>query len=337
MSHHLNLGAKIGRDRENSQLLSYLSETTITIMRIIFMGTPEFAVASLKALHQSGANIVGVITAADSVGGRKGVNTSAVKRYALEQGLHVMQPPKLKNPDFLAELRALKADVQVVVAFRMLPEVVWNMPPHGTINLHGSLLPKYRGAAPIHWAVINGETVTGVTTFRLKHEIDTGDVLFRAEISIHPNETTSELHDRMMVPGADLIVQTLAAVADGTAIPIPQLDTEVTHAPKLFTETCRIDWAHITTQVHNFIRGLSLWPGAWTTLDNKSIKILKSAATTIDITAAPGQIIVQHKTDLFVGTKDGAIQVYELQPEGRKKMTAQEFLNGYRSPESKFI
>jgi methionyl-tRNA formyltransferase len=305
-------------------------------MRVIFLGTPEFAVASLKALHISGMEIVGVITAPDSDGGRKGVNISAVKRYALEHGLYVMQPPKLKNPEFLEELRQLKADIQVVVAFRMLPEVVWNMPPLGTVNLHGSLLPKYRGAAPIHWAVMRGETETGVTTFRLKHEIDTGEIIYQAQLVIAANETTSDVHDRMMMLGADLIVKTVTDLGAGTAKTQPQADTEATHAPKLHTDTCRIDFHAPAEQVHNFIRGLSYFPGAWTILQDKSIKLLRTQISLQTNALKPGEIWTDGK-NLFIGTKTVPLQLLELQPEGKKRMLTQEFLNGWRDGQGSFI
>jgi methionyl-tRNA formyltransferase len=306
-------------------------------MRIVFMGTPEFAVASLRALHESGIQIVGVITAPDSDGGRKGVNTSAVKKYALEHGLHIMQPPKLKNPEFLEQLRSLKADLQVVVAFRMLPEVVWNMPPLGTINLHGSLLPKYRGAAPIHWAVIRGETETGVTTFRLKHEIDTGEIIYQAAIPIGPNETTSEVHDRMMQIGADLIVKTVQDLGAGTATTQPQADIEATHAPKLFTETCKINFDAPTPEVHNFIRGLSAFPGAWTTLHGKTFKILRTIEADQVNGLKPGQIHRDGNQTLYIGTSTHALQVLRLQPEGKRPMETTEFLIGWREALDQFV
>ncbi len=306
-------------------------------MRIVFMGTPEFAVATLRALFEAGFDIVGVVTAPDSDAGRKGLNISAVKKYALEHGLNILQPPRLKNPEFVEALRALKADLQVVVAFRMLPEVVWNMPPLGTVNLHGSLLPKYRGAAPIHWAVMRGETMTGVTTFKLKHEIDTGDVLFRAEMDIGPDETTSEVHDRMMVLGADLMLKTVRAMSDGTAVPLPQLDAEATHAPKLQTATCRINFNQPARQVHNFVRGLSLYPGAWTTYQGKYLKILRTKLDdSVDVSGMPGALR-SNKTHLFVACNDAWLEILELQPEGKKRMTAGEFLNGVRLLEDRAI
>ena len=301
-------------------------------MRIVYLGTPEFAVPSLEILLDHGYDIPAVITAPDKPGGRQGMITSAVKKAALARGLRVMQPEKLKNPDFLADLHALKADLQIVVAFRMLPEVVWNMPPMGTLNLHGSLLPKYRGAAPINWAVINGETETGITTFLLKHEIDTGDVLFQERIAIGENETADELYEKMMHQGAALILKTVQALEQGRAIPQPQPEGSVTHAPKIFTETCRIDFAKPTGQVHDFVRGLSPHPGAWTLLDGKLLKIYR---TLKDKTAAgaahrPGECVIEHGKTMKISTLDGFVQILELQEEGRKRMDAQSFLNGYK-------
>ncbi|HEY1112185.1 MAG TPA: methionyl-tRNA formyltransferase, partial [Chitinophagaceae bacterium] len=234
-----------------------------TDLRIVFMGTPEFAVASLDALVNAGCTIVGVITAPDKPAGRgMKLQESAVKKYAEEKGLHVLQPEKLRNPKFLEELRDLRADLQIVVAFRMLPEAVWNMPPMGTINVHGSLLPQYRGAAPINWAIINGEKETGVTTFKLKHEIDTGDILLQDRIPIGENDTAGEVHDRMKEVGARLLVRTVQGLADGSLKEVPQLsvvasEADIRHAPKIFTDTCRIDWSQPAANIHNLIRGLS--------------------------------------------------------------------------------
>ncbi|MCW3087116.1 MAG: methionyl-tRNA formyltransferase, partial [Sediminibacterium sp.] len=238
-------------------------------LKIAFMGTPDFAVASLDALVNAGCNIVAVITAPDKPAGRgMKLTESAVKKYAAGKGLPVLQPEKLKSPAFIEQLRALQADLQVVVAFRMLPEVVWNMPPLGTINVHGSLLPQYRGAAPIHWAVINGEKETGVTTFRLKHEIDTGDILLQKKIPIGDDETTGEVHDRMKVIGAGLLVDTIRGLADHTLLPMDQSillehgPKELRHAPKLFTEDCQLNWERPASELHNRVRGLSPFPGA---------------------------------------------------------------------------
>jgi methionyl-tRNA formyltransferase len=298
-------------------------------MRIIFMGTPDFAVPSLEILWKHGYEIVGVVTAPDKPGGRLGMLESAIKTFAVAHGLPVLQPEKLKNPAFLEELKALKADLQVVVAFRMLPEVVWNMPPLGTMNLHGSLLPKYRGAAPINWAIINGEAETGVTTFLLRHEIDTGDVLFQEKIPIGSDDTAGELHDRMMQIGAGLVLRSVQAIEAGAVSPLPQPDSAATHAPKIFTETCRIDFGRPTEQVHNFIRGLSPYPGAWTEFDGKTLKILRSTPGG-GAPEAPGQFYSDGKHWLKISTADGYIRVLELQMEGKKRIPTQDFLNGYK-------
>lgn len=299
-------------------------------MRIVYLGTPEFAVAPLRVLLENGYQVVGVVTAPDKPGGRMGLQISAVKKFALDHGLPVLQPEKLKNPDFLEQLRAWKADLQIVVAFRMLPEIVWNMPPMGTMNLHGSLLPKYRGAAPINWAVINGEQETGLTTFLLKHEIDTGDLLFQERIAIGENETAGELHDRMMEAGAGLVLKSVQALENKTVVPFPQEETEATHAPKIFTETCKIDFQKPLQTVHNFVRGLSPYPGAWTELDGKTLKILRAQKTNGAPSVPPGTFISDGKNHLRVSTSDGFLDILELQMEGKRRMGVKEFLNGYR-------
>lgn len=304
-------------------------------MRIVFMGTPDFAVPSLEILLQNGYDIAAVVTAPDKPGGRLGVQESAVKKFAVAHHLPILQPEKLKNPAFLEALRACRADLQVVVAFRMLPELVWNMPPLGTLNLHGSLLPKYRGAAPINWAIINGDTETGVSTFLLQHEIDTGDILFQETLPIGENDTAGELHDRMMLLGAQLVLRTVQAIERGEAQPMPQSDTLATHAPKIFTETCRINFARPTTEVHNFIRGLSPYPGAWTLLEGKTFKILRSEkgpmpASNAEKQPEPGQFVSDGKSSLHIGTLDGYVQVLELQLEGKRRMSIREFLNGHK-------
>lgn len=305
-------------------------------MRIIYLGTPDFAVPSLQILLENGYDVVAVVTAPDKPGGRHGLLESAVKKFAVSRGLLVLQPEKLKNPAFLEELRSLRADLQVVVAFRMLPEAVWNMPPLGTLNLHGSLLPKYRGAAPINWAVINGETETGLTTFRLRHEIDTGDILDQVRLPIGPDETAGELHDRMMLAGADLVLRTVQALENGTATPMPQSDAAATHAPKIFTETCRISFDRPAAEVHNFVRGLSPHPGAWTELDGKNLKILRTELVAeqpepnADISSISGNFLSDGKNWLRVVCSDGLLQVLDLQMEGKRRMTIRDFLNGYR-------
>jgi methionyl-tRNA formyltransferase len=296
------------------------------------MGTPEFAVASLDALVKAGFNIVGVITAPDKPGGRgMQLQQSAVKKYAVENGLNVLQPEKLKDPQFLESLRALKADLQVVVAFRMLPEQVWNMPPMGTINLHGSLLPQYRGAAPINWAVINGEKETGPTTFKLKHEIDTGDILLQEKFPIGDDDTVGDVHDKMKEIGAALLVKTVQGLADGTVKEIPQVTREMLrHAPKIFTETCAIDWRKTVNEVHNLIRGLSPYPGAFTYMQEKLFKIYRSKKDYTKPTIPPGQFETDKKSFLKFATADGYIYALEVQPEGKKRMSIEDFLRGYR-------
>jgi methionyl-tRNA formyltransferase len=316
-------------------------------LRIVFMGTPEFAVASLDALVKAGCNIVGVITAPDKPAGRgMQLQQSAVKKYAVEHALNVLQPEKLKNPEFLEELRSLKADLQIVVAFRMLPEAVWNMPPMGSVNLHGSLLPQYRGAAPINWAVMNGETETGVTTFKLKHEIDTGDILLQDRFPIGENETAGEVHDRMKEIGAALLVKTVKGLAGGTLEEKPQNvsnespltphasrltthDSELKHAPKIFTDTCKIDFSKTTAEVHNLIRGLSPFPGAFTSLNGKTFKIYRSEKENTTPSLACGEFETDGKTFLKFACADGYLQVKELQLEGKKKMNVEDFLRGY--------
>lgn len=293
------------------------------------MGTPDFAVPSLKILLDNGYEVVAVVTAPDKPGGRQGIQQSAVKLFALENGLHILQPVKLKDPEFVEALRILKADLQIVVAFRMLPETVWSMPPMGTMNLHGSLLPKYRGAAPINWAIIRGEKETGVTTFLLQHEIDTGDLLYQEHIPIAENDTAGDVHDRMMQVGASLLLRSVQALENGTAHPAPQADVEATHAPKIHTDTCRIDFNQPTEVVHNFVRGLSPYPGAWTMLGEKVLKILKTekvpAATPPE---KSGEFVVEGKKTLKISTADGYLQVLELQLEGKRRMSVVDFLNG---------
>lgn len=304
-------------------------------LRIIFMGTPVFAVASLNELVLGGFNIVGVVTAPDKPAGRgMKLTQSAVKQYAEEQGLNILQPEKLKNNEFIDSLKALKADLQVVVAFRMLPEVVWNMPPMGTINLHGSLLPQYRGAAPINWAIINGEKETGVTTFKLQHQIDTGDILLNEVISIGQDETAGELHDKMKDIGAKLLVETVEGFVAGTLKEQPQAAVadgqELKHAPKIFTENCTINWNRTAGEIHNQIRGLSPFPGATTQLRDKSLKIFKSRPEKAVHELEPGTINTDQKSYLKFATSDGFIHVLDLQLEGKKRMLTADFLRGYK-------
>lgn len=305
-------------------------------LKIIFMGTPDFAVASLDALLKAGCHIVGVVTAPDKPAGRgMKLTESAIKKYAVEKGLHILQPEKLKHPLFIEELRSLKADLQIVVAFRMLPEIVWNMPPMGTVNLHGSLLPQYRGAAPIHWAVMNGETETGVTTFKLKHEIDTGDILLQRKFPIGEDETTGEVHDRMKLIGAQLLVETVKGLAAGNLQKIDQSavgsnsSVNLHHAPKISTETCRINWNNPVNRVHNLIRGLSPFPGALTVLDGKILKVYRSKKEKASHSYPPGKILSDGKTFIRFTCTNGYIHILDLQLEGKKRMLTEDFLRGY--------
>ncbi len=305
--------------------------------RIIFMGTPDFAVASLDALVQAGLIIVGVVTAPDKPAGRgMKLTQSAVKKYAAEKGLPVLQPEKLKAPAFIEQLHSLAADLQIVVAFRMLPEIVWSMPPMGTINLHGSLLPQYRGAAPIHWAVINGEKVTGVTTFKLQHEIDTGNILLQESFAIGDDETTGEVHDRMKMVGARLLVETVKGLADGSLQEKAQSTImganpqSLKHAPKIFTETCFVHWDQPCQKIHNLVRGLSPFPGAIASLDGKTLKIYRSSKEETAHSHEPGNVFTDGKTYLKFSCTDGYLHVLDLQLEGKKRMKTDDFLRGYR-------
>ncbi len=303
-------------------------------LKIIFMGTPEFAAASLKAILNKGFEVIAVITAPDKPGGRgMQMNQNVVKKYALEVGLRILQPEKLKNPEFLSELRALGADLQVVVAFRMLPEAVWNMPPMGTINLHASLLPDYRGAAPINWAIINGEDQTGLTTFKLQHEIDTGRILMQEKISIGPEETAGELHDRMREIGAALLVKTIEGLASGTITEIaqPESGNQEKTAPRIYTEACRINWNLTVSEVHNLVRGLSPYPGSFTKIEGKIWKIYRCQAKEELVKSAPGQFETDNKNFFRIACINGYIYLTEIQLEGKKKMAIEDFLRGYRS------
>ena len=302
--------------------------------RIVFMGTPEFAVPGLEILIAAGYPVVGVITATDKMGGRGGKRLleSAVKKCAVRHGIPVLQPAKFRNEDFLSELRALKADLQIVVAFRMLPAVVWDMPPLGTFNLHGSLLPRYRGAAPINWAVIRGETETGCTTFFLKHEIDTGDLLLQHRIPIGPDDTAGDVHDRMMLEGAELVLKTVQLIESKKYTLRAQDDEAATSAPKIHRETCRIDWTQPVRTVHDFVRGLSPWPAAWTTLGGDTLKIVRTTAETAAHQHPPGKVISDDKTFLKVACEGGYLNVLELQAAGRKRMDVKSFLAGSQLP-----
>lgn len=299
------------------------------------MGTPEFAVPSLQALVEHGYEVVGVVTATDKWGGRgnKELIESAVKKYAVSQNLRILQPDKLKNPEFVQTLKDLRADIQVVVAFRMLPEIVWNMPPLGTLNLHGSLLPKYRGAAPIHWAVMNGDTETGLSTFRLKHEIDTGDIIQQVKTPIGAEETTGEVHDRLMPMGAELVLQTIRSIEAGKYEPIPQDEGLVCPAPKLFLENTRLQPESQTCQqMYNWVRGLNPYPTAWYKWGEEFVKIHKAKAEICMHDTPVGTIVCYPKQQfLALAAKDGWLHLEELQLEKRRKMTKKDFLNGYKA------
>ena len=301
------------------------------------MGTPEFAVPSLERLLNAGYEIAAVVTAPDKPAGRgMQLNESAVKKFAVSKGLKILQPEKLKDPQFLHQLKHLNADLQVVVAFRMLPEVVWNMPPMGTINLHGSLLPQYRGAAPINWAIINGEKETGVTTFKLQHEIDTGNILLQKKIAIADNENAGQLHDKMMKIGAEVLLETVNELTKGKLKETRQTDIEgrnlqLRHAPKIFSETCEIDWQKGVDEVYNLIRGLSPYPAAFTFLNNKKLKIFSADKEVKSVEEQPGTLLTDNKYFLKFACDNGYISVNELQLEGKKKMQIEDFLRGWRN------
>lgn len=301
-----------------------------TPLRIIFMGTPEFAVPSLDILVENGFNVVAAITAPDKPQGRgQKLTFSPVKEAALKHRIPVLQPTNLKAPEFLEELRSYHANLQVVVAFRMLPEVVWAMPAIGTFNLHGSMLPQYRGAAPINWAIINGETETGVTTFFLKHEIDTGSIIFQEKEPIHTNDDAGAVYERLMYKGAALVLKTVKAIQSGDYPSIPQsTDMEIKHAPKIFKETCKIDWSQPAEMIVNFVRGLSPYPAAWTILSEKNFKVFKATRGQRGVSQNVGTFQTDNKSYLRVQASDGWIDVDVLQPEGKKKMTTEEFFRG---------
>jgi len=298
------------------------------------MGTPEFAVESLKALVESGENVVAVITAPDKPAGRgQKIQQSAVKQYALSRNIPVLQPEKLKNKDFLDELKSYKADLQVVVAFRMLPEAVWNMPALGTINVHASLLPQYRGAAPINHAIINGETETGVTTFLLQHEIDTGNILLAEKVKIEESDNAGVLHDKLMSAGARTLLKTIEGLKQNTLQPIPQADIstdQLKHAPKIFKDDCLIDWDNSTARIYNKIRGLSPYPTAFTHLGGKVLKIFETEKENVGHDMKPGTYQTDGKTYLKFATRDGYLRLLSVQIEGKKKIDIVEFLRGYR-------
>ena len=298
--------------------------------RIVFMGTPDFAVPSLQRLVEGGYNVVGVITATDKLGGRgrKKLIESPVKKLAITYDIPVLQPKNLKSQAFNEALRELNPDLQIVVAFRMLPEVVWSLPTMGTFNLHGSLLPKYRGAAPINWAIIKGEKETGLTTFFIKKDIDTGDILFQTKLPIGDDETAGELHDRMMVAGAELVIKTTKAILENKFTLQKQNESEVSQAPKIFAEDCEISWQDTTENVYNLIRGLSPYPGSWTHIDDKVVKIIRCQPK--KIFGQAGSIVTNQKDLLLIHCLDGSISIDQLKMEGKQNLLIQDFLNGYK-------
>jgi methionyl-tRNA formyltransferase len=305
--------------------------------RIVFMGTPAFAVASLEALLAAKMNVVGVVTAPDKPGGRgMQLQQSAVKQFALAHHLPLLQPEKLKDPAFFEALSAWKPDLQVVVAFRMLPEKIWSFPPMGTLNVHGSLLPQYRGAAPINWAIMNGEKETGVTTFQLQHAIDTGDILLQDRIAISENMTAGELHDTMMVVGANLLIKTLEGLFNNEIKSVPQAavidEKDIKHAPKIFTKDCEINWELTVEQVHNHIRGLAPFPGAITKVDGKIVKLYNTHVIKDTAIETAGSFITDGKTFAKFACKNGYLLINDIQWEGKKRMPIADFLRGYRKP-----
>lgn len=312
------------------------------------MGTPEFAVESLKRLVEGGYNVVAVVTMPDKPMGRHGsvLQPSPVKQYALSQGLKVLQPEKLKDEAFVEELRSLKADLQIVVAFRMLPEVVWNMPPMGTFNLHASLLPQYRGAAPINWAVINGDTETGITTFFLKHEIDTGEIIDQVRVPIADTDNVEIVYDKLMMLGGNLVVKTVDAILEGGVKTTPQEELadveELRPAPKIFKETCRIDWNLGVKKIYDFVRGLSPYPAAWTELKQGDsapvmLKVFETEKLFCKHDSKPGTIKTDGKTYLHVASTDGYVNVLSLQLAGKKRMPVVDFLRGFHSSDNAFL
>lgn len=310
-------------------------------MTIVFMGTPDFAVPSLVTLLDHGFGVTAVVTAPDKPRGRgQQVSVTPVKQCALDRGIPVLQPDSLRDPEFAGRLRALAPDLFVVVAFRILPKEVFTIPTYGSFNLHASLLPKYRGAAPINWALINGETESGVTTFFLKETVDTGSVILQKRIAVTPEMDAGELHDALAALGASAVLETVRAVAGGTVRPLPQDDALATPAPKIFKGTCRIDWNRGVSDLRNFVRGLSPYPAAWTTLDHRTVKLfsLRPAAAPPESAVDPGALYIEEGKRLLVRASDGWLEVGELQMEGRKRMGAEEFLRGHRSgPAPRFI
>ncbi|WP_191907025.1 methionyl-tRNA formyltransferase [Adhaeribacter soli] len=301
-------------------------------LRIIFMGTPDFAVPTLQTLVENDQNVVAVITAPDKPAGRGlKLQESPVKQYAVSQNIPVLQPTNLKSEAFLEELKSYGADLQIIVAFRMLPEAVWNMPPMGSFNIHASLLPQYRGAAPINWAIMNGETETGVTSFFLKHQIDTGDIIFQDKVAILPEDDFGTLYEKMKHAGAELALRTVQAIEAGNVPSQPQQHSEdLKEAPKIFKETCQINWLQPAQTIHNFVRGLSPYPTAWTIFDDKTFKIFKTEMVSESTgKAEPGQVITDGKNFIHVQTANSILNITDLQMEGKKRMSVPELLRGY--------
>jgi methionyl-tRNA formyltransferase len=307
-------------------------------MRIVFMGTPEFSLPSLKILLDNSATIAAVVTVPDAQAGRgRHMVESPVKQFAVGHGLRCLQPEKLKDAAFQQQLRDVQPDLFVVVAFRILPPEVFMIPPKGAFNLHASLLPKYRGAAPINWAIIKGETETGVTTFFLKETVDTGNIILQARIPIREDDTAGTVHDRLSEVGAEIVLHTVRLIESGKANPVPQDASLASPAPKIFTEDCKIPWSSPARAVHNFIRGLSPRPGAWTTFSESSVKIFKAQVADRASGGSPGEIL-RADTKLVVAAGEGSVEVLELQQEGKKRLTAAEFLRGARiRGEEKFL
>jgi len=301
-------------------------------LRIIYMGTPDFAVPSLEILVENGWNVVGVVTAPDKPRGRgQKLIPSPVKEAALKHNIPVLQPTNLKSPEFIEELKGYHADIQVVVAFRMLPEVVWSMPPQGTFNLHASLLPNYRGAAPINWAIINGEKETGVTTFFLKHEIDTGSIIFQEKEPILPEDNIGSLYEKLMKKGARLVLKTIEEVANGQVSTTNQDESKaIHHAPKIFKETCEVNWSENAENIHNLVRGLSPYPAAWTTLQDKICKIYETEIIGDLNGKDVGAYETDNKTYLHFQTGKGGLSIKELQIQGKKRMPIEDFLRGHK-------
>ena len=301
-------------------------------LKILFMGTPEFAVPCLDAIYKSEHKIVGIVTAPDKPGGRgmKQIISSPVKKFAEEKELNILQPLNLKSSKFLNQIEKLEADVIIVVAFRMLPDIIWSMPKYGSFNLHASLLPDYRGAAPINRAIMNGDKITGLTTFKLEHKIDTGAIAFQTEIPIDEKDNAGTLHDKMMEEGPKLIMKTIDAIANETLVLHKQANRPALEAPKIFFEDCRIDWSQDCYHNYNFIRGLSPYPGAWTKLDNKTLKVIDAEYIIFDHDQKPGKIYSISKNDILICCGNGLIRLKEIQLEGKSRMIVKNFLNGYK-------